>query len=45
VTGVTVQIVGFNPFGEHKSNPVDIAIVVIAFVLILGLVAWAIFSG
>ena len=32
---------GFNPFREHRTNALDIALVVGAMVVAVGLVAWA----
>jgi hypothetical protein len=43
--GVTVQMVGFNPFREHEKSAADIAMVIIAFGAIVAVLAWAIFSG
>jgi len=36
---------GFNPFRDHEKDVADIVAMVIAFVAILAVVAWAIFSG
>jgi hypothetical protein len=33
--------VGLNPFGKKSTKPGDIALVVAAFVVAAGLVAWA----
>jgi hypothetical protein len=33
--------VGFNPFRGHRTRTADIAIVVVAFVVVALLVAWA----
>jgi hypothetical protein len=34
--------VGFNPFREHRRTAFDIVLVVVAIVVTLALVAWAI---
>jgi hypothetical protein len=36
---------GFNPFRDHDRSSADIAAMVIAFLAILAVLAWAIFSG
>ncbi len=36
---------GFNPFRDHERSMVDIVAMVIAFVAIFAVLAWAIFSG
>jgi hypothetical protein len=36
---------GFNPFRDHDRSAADIAAMVIALLAILGVLAWAIFSG
>jgi hypothetical protein len=36
---------GFNPFRDHDRSAADIAAMVIAFIAILAVLAWAIFSG
>jgi hypothetical protein len=36
---------GFNPFRDHDRSAADVAAMVIALLVILGLLAWAIFSG
>ncbi len=35
---------GFNPFRSHAQRRSDIAIVVVAFVVIAALLAWALFG-
>lgn len=37
--------VGFNPFREHEKSALDIAMVVITFLAIVGVVGWALFAG
>ncbi|HZD22684.1 MAG TPA: hypothetical protein VE569_04690 [Acidimicrobiia bacterium] len=41
---VTVSDVGFNPFREHQKTALDIVIVVVALLVILAVIAWAILS-
>jgi hypothetical protein len=36
---------GFNPFRDHENSRADIVAMVIAFVTIFAVLAWAIFSG
>ena len=36
---------GFNPFRDHEKSTADIVAVVVAFVAIFAVLAWAIFSG
>jgi len=42
---VTVPHVGFNPFRDHEKSTADIVALVVAFVAIFAVLAWAIFSG
>jgi hypothetical protein len=37
--------VGFNPFRDHQKSTADIVALVVAFVAIFAVLAWAIFSG
>jgi hypothetical protein len=36
--------VGLNPFRQHRRSPADVAMVVAAFVVVIALVAWALFG-
>lgn len=36
---------GFNPFRDHDTSVIDIAVMLLAFVAIIAVLAWAIFSG
>jgi hypothetical protein len=36
---------GFNPFREHKNDPIEIAALLVGLIVVIGLLAWAIFSG
>jgi hypothetical protein len=36
---------GFNPFREQKNDPFEVAALIVGFVVVIGLLAWAIFSG
>jgi hypothetical protein len=36
---------GFNPFRGHERSTADIVAMVVAFVAIFAVLAWAIFSG
>jgi hypothetical protein len=36
--------VGLNPFRQQRRSPADVAMVVAAFVVIIALVAWALFG-
>ena len=36
---------GFNPFRQHERNTTDVVIVVVTLLIVIGLVAWATFSG
>ena len=40
-----MQRMGFNPFRDHEKSTADVVAVVIAFVAIFAVLAWAIFSG
>jgi hypothetical protein len=35
---------GFNPFRDHERSTADIVVLVVAFVAIFAVLAWAIFS-
>jgi hypothetical protein len=37
--------VGFNPFRDDEKNVADVVMFVVAIVLTLAVIAWAIFSG
>ena len=36
-----MSVMGFNPFREHRRSPADLAMVVVAAVVIAALLAWA----